>query len=148
MGSYHFHQMSCLFHWLPQLLVAKGIIKKKKKEIVIRHFQDYFRLSYCFKYLLHYIKFYVTLAQMVKAWCSWDQEKISPWKDVPERHRPPPHRTRSTALCMQSLVTSHKETREETVDGSEQHQKYEGNSQEFVPAARSELSLLSTITLL
>ena len=29
MGSYRFHQMACLFHWLSQLLVAKGVKKER-----------------------------------------------------------------------------------------------------------------------
>lgn len=74
MGSYHFHQMACLFHWLSQLLVAKGI--KKKKEIVISHFQGYFCLFHCFQYFLHHIKFYVTLAQD-----GWGMMFVRPRKD-------------------------------------------------------------------
>lgn len=42
---------------------------------------------------------------MVKAWCSWDQEKINPRQDVLKCHRLPPW-TRTTALWIQ--FTSHK----------------------------------------
>lgn len=76
----HFRQMSCLFHWSPQHLVAKDM--KKRRKHCYQIYSGLFLSPLLFQISLALHQVYVTLARMVEMWCSGDQDWVNPRKDL------------------------------------------------------------------